>query len=141
ERGRSRGRARRVGGRGRMPGIAGGRPFPDRADPSRPAVRDSPTSNAPAINVGSTSLKHHLYEIDTEEVLASGVVERVGTAEARYRWQRGVERGESSLNAPDVKAARGAVLRELSGPDAVLRDASELTAVGHRVVHGGETLV
>lgn len=93
------------------------------------------------INVGSTSLKHHLYEMDTEEVLASGVVERVGTAEARYRWQRGSERGETTLHAPDVKAALEAVLRELSGPEGVLADASELQAVGHRVVHGGETLV
>src|SRR5690606_21740298 len=126
-------RARRVVGRGRIPGIAGGRPFPERSDPSRPAVRDSPTMKILVINVGSTSLKHHLYEMDTEEVLASGVVERVGTAEARYRWQRGVERGESSLNAPDVKAALGAVLRELSGPDEALRDASELTAVGHQL--------
>ena len=41
------------------------------------------------INVGSTSIKYRLYEMDREETLASGVVERVGSDRALHRWEVG----------------------------------------------------
>lgn len=68
------------------------------------------------INVGSTSVKYDLYEMDTEERLAHGSVERIGTAAA-------VEAAVSSI--ADRLGAK------LAG----------LAAIGHRVVHGGERLV
>src|SRR5687768_12590458 len=66
------------------------------------------------INVGSTSVKYHLYEMDREETLAEGVVERVKSA--------------------GLRAALDEVLAHVG-------DAGELRAVGHRVVHGGEKLL
>ncbi len=73
------------------------------------------------VNVGSTSVKYDLYEMDTEARLASGKVERVGSGE--------------------VRAALDSVLATLARDEGPLRDPSELGAVGHRVVHGGEELV
>jgi acetate kinase len=93
------------------------------------------------INVGSTSIKYHLYEMDTEEVLFGGAVERVGSAHALHKWSRGGTKSEETVSAPDVKAGLACVLSKLTGQGGVLADISELRAVGHRVVHGGEKLV
>ncbi len=93
------------------------------------------------INVGSTSIKYDLYEMDTETAIAGGAVERVGSSRAFHRWDvRGVQ-GEAPIDAPDVKAGLEGVLSRLTSSDGALRDVSELRAVGHRVVHGGESLV
>lgn len=86
------------------------------------------------INVGSSSVKYDLYEMDTELSLASGVVERVGGDQALHRSVVGAKREEANVTAPSVAAALSLVLDHLglSGDD--------LQAVGHRVVHGGESL-
>jgi acetate kinase len=93
------------------------------------------------INVGSTSIKYQLYEMDTEEILAGGVVERVGSAHAIHKWRVGTTRSQAELSAPNTRAGLDAVLAQLTGPGGALKDVSELRAVGHRVVHGGEKLV
>ena len=92
------------------------------------------------INVGSTSVKYQLYEMDTEEILFGGSVERVGSPASLHRWQHGPNRNEAVFAAPTMKEALQAVLSALTGPGGALVDASELRAVGHRVVHGGEQL-
>src|SRR4051812_48684691 len=93
------------------------------------------------INVGSTSLKYQLYEMDTEAIIAGGVVERVGSAQALHKWRVGSTRSQAALEAPNIRAALEAMLKELTGSMGALADVRELRAVGHRVVHGGEKLV
>ncbi|HEX8704968.1 MAG TPA: acetate/propionate family kinase [Myxococcaceae bacterium] len=93
------------------------------------------------INVGSTSIKYQLYQMDTEEILAGGVVERVGSAHALHKWRVGTTRSQAELAAPNTRSGLDAVLAQLTGPGGALKDVSELRAVGHRVVHGGEKLV
>jgi acetate kinase len=93
------------------------------------------------INVGSTSVKYNLYEMDTEEAVAGGIVERVGSAQARHKWRVGTKSTEALVAAPTMRAGMEVVLKELIGPNGALKDVSELRAVGHRVVHGGESLV
>ena len=93
------------------------------------------------VNVGSTSIKYDLYEMDTETALAGGSVERVGFPEAIHRWTVGSTTGEAKVEAPTVRAGLDAVLQQLTRAGGVLGDASELRAVGHRVVHGGEKLI
>lgn len=109
------------------------------------------------VNVGSTSIKYDLFEMDTETALAGGSVERVGTPEALHRWTVGAVTGETKIAALTVRAGLDEVLRQLTAGGAnsppgngggasssatgILADASELRAVGHRVVHGGEKLV
>ncbi len=93
------------------------------------------------LNVGSTSVKYHLFEMDTEETLASGIVERVGKPDALHVWRVGEQRHESRVSAPDARAALDAVLAALGGDGGVLGRDGGIRAVGHRVVHGGEKLV
>ena len=45
------------------------------------------------INVGSTSVKYNLYEMDTEATLARGAVERVGSPESLHKWEAGGSKG------------------------------------------------
>ncbi|MBK7973946.1 MAG: acetate/propionate family kinase [Deltaproteobacteria bacterium] len=93
------------------------------------------------LNVGSTSVKYHLFEMDTEETLASGVVDRVGRPGSRHTWHVGDERFEAEIAAPDARAAIDAVITALAGEGGVLAGGVEIGAVGHRVVHGGEKLI
>lgn len=94
------------------------------------------------VNVGSTSVKYNLYEMDTEARLAVGVVERVGTPEAVHVHETGREpvlgTAGAAKNATDALRAILAHLTRAGGP---LPDPSALGAVGHRVVHGGERLI
>jgi acetate kinase len=86
------------------------------------------------INVGSTSVKYDLYEMDTEDSLARGRVERVGTDAAEH--VRGDER--TRVDGRNVEAALRAIVESLKqGPLAN----NGIALVGHRVVHGGERLI
>lgn len=88
------------------------------------------------LNVGSTSVKYNLYEMDTEARLADGRVERVGTAEALH-----VHGGnKDQVDGRTAEDALRAILAHLSREGGPLGSAG-LAAVGHRVVHGGEQLI
>jgi len=94
------------------------------------------------VNVGSTSVKYDLYEMDTEARLATGKVERLGTPEARASHvDEAGARTQGAVQAADARAAFGVILAHLSRAGGPLPDPSALGAVGHRVVHGGEELV
>ncbi len=92
------------------------------------------------VNVGSTSVKYNLYEMNTEARLAAGTVERVGTPNAEHVHEGGRDKvtftGDKAT-AADVQRAILAHLTRAGGP---LADGA-LGAVGHRVVHGGERLI
>src|SRR5262245_51839067 len=92
------------------------------------------------INVGSTSLKYDLFDMDTERGLAGGAVERLGSQAALHRYEVAGAKGEDPIDAPTVRAGLEAVLKTL-GQAGALADLADLRAVGHRVVHGGEKLV
>ncbi len=88
------------------------------------------------VNVGSTSVKYNLYEMDTEARLAVGRAERIGTADAVHVH----DEGSVTIDGSIVGALR-AILEHLTRPGGPLPDPSSLGAVGHRVVHGGERLI
>ena len=89
------------------------------------------------VNVGSTSVKYNLYEMDTESRLAVGKAERMGTPDAVHIH----ENGSSSVNGGSVADALKAILEHLTRPGGPLPEPGALGAVGHRVVHGGEKLI
>ncbi|MBA3460431.1 MAG: acetate/propionate family kinase [Deltaproteobacteria bacterium] len=89
------------------------------------------------VNVGSTSVKYNLYEMDTEDRLAVGRAERMGTPDAVHIH----EGGEVQVDGTSVSNALRAILEHLTRPGGPLPDPSALGAVGHRVVHGGEQLI
>jgi acetate kinase len=95
------------------------------------------------LNCGSSSVKYEVFDIDNraETVLASGIVEEVGLGSSSLTHRRpGHDKvTRTDLPVKDHKAAIEMVLNILVSDDCgVLEAASELEAVGHRVVHGGE---
>ncbi len=102
------------------------------------------------LNCGSSSIKYQLFEMPARTLLAKGMVERIGDAEAAMIHQ---ERGDSqrqAVVAADHDQAMEAILGRLMPPSAGSGDPrtteqgrgggddEAIGAVGHRVVHGGE---
>lgn len=86
------------------------------------------------INSGSSSLKFSLLEVESESVIASGIAERLGTTEASLKLRGNDSRKiEEPLPNADHRAALRRVIDHLR---ALL--ASDVDALGHRIVHGGE---
>ncbi len=91
------------------------------------------------INAGSSSVKYYLYQMPEAEVLARGSVERIGEKVSKLTHVFGNQTQGRDVNTPDVNGAVHLVLDTLVEPEAGgLDDISEVGAVGHRVVHGGE---
>ena len=91
------------------------------------------------INAGSSSLKYQLIVTENGDVLAKGVVERIGMEGASIQHSKNDEKKvfEESLKNHGVAVDR--VLQILADPkDGVISSMDEIDAVGHRVVHGGE---
>jgi len=92
------------------------------------------------LNSGSSSLKYQLIESDTEEVLAKGLAERIGLKEGALKYESmGNGRKEITAVLPNHDVAMDLVFKVLTDPsDGAISSISEIAAVGHRVVHGGE---
>ena len=90
------------------------------------------------INAGSSSLKYQLIEIENQKVLAKGVCERIGI-DGSVLNHTGSEKVEIKEPMPTHKEAIKLVLDALINPKyGVIKDMSEIAAVGHRVLHAGE---
>lgn len=92
------------------------------------------------LNCGSSSVKYQFLNMETESVLAIGKVERVGMDDAIFEYT-----GQNGEEIKDVRSildhttAIKQVLSALTNKEyGVISDPSEISAVGHRVVHGGE---
>ena len=92
------------------------------------------------INSGSSSLKYQLINMKTETVLAKGLCDRIGLEKSFLKHAKGNEDSKVyEKDLPDHKAAIKEVLNALTDAETgVISDMSEIKAVGHRVVHGGE---
>ncbi len=92
------------------------------------------------INAGSSSLKFTLFSMANEEMLAKGLVERLGSDSPNLVYKRADgKKSESNLNIKNYTEAIASVCDKLLDPEiGVISDKSEVKAIGHRVVHGGE---
>ncbi|MGF7431778.1 acetate kinase [Thermoanaerobacterium thermosaccharolyticum] len=91
------------------------------------------------INCGSSSLKYQLIESDDGSVLAKGLAERIGINDSLLTHNANGEKIKIKKDMKDHKDAIKLVLDALVNSDyGVIKDMSEIDAVGHRVVHGGE---
>ncbi len=91
------------------------------------------------INAGSSSIKFQLFEMPAASVVAKGMVERIGEANSRLILTSDGKTHQDEQTISDHESAMDLILAALVAPDtAVLKEISEITAVGHRVVHGGE---
>ena len=95
--------------------------------------------NILVINCGSSSLKYQLINSETEGVLAKGLCERIGIDGMLTYQPEGGEKEKSEIAMPTHTEAINAVLEALTNEKSgVIKSLSEVGAVGHRVVHGGE---
>jgi acetate kinase len=96
------------------------------------------------INSGSSSIKYQVIEMKTETVLATGLVERIGEETGRLKnvfLPGTATQRETVLEQPipDHYSGMMLVISLLTDKEqGIIKDTSEITAIGHRVVHGGE---
>ncbi len=93
------------------------------------------------LNCGSSSAKYQVYDWDNKDVLGVGVIERIGQDNSNLEHKTpGRDDFESHKSCPDHKAAVAWIMETLVDPDhGCLDNMSSVVAVGHRMVHGGET--
>jgi acetate kinase len=94
------------------------------------------------INSGSSSIKYKLYRSDTWRSVAAGTLTRIGEPEGEIKCRWTVEDGEDrtrvqNLPIPNHRVGLDRIVAGLR-ENGALADVSELVAIGHRVVHGGE---
>ena len=93
------------------------------------------------LNCGSSSIKYALYNMDTKEVMTSGGAERVGLdgAFVKVKMANG-EKKQIMHDIPEHTEGVKFIFSLLTDPEiGVIKDLKEIDAVGHRMVHGGET--
>lgn len=96
--------------------------------------------NILVINCGSSSLKFQLIDSKSEQVIAKGLCERIGIEGSRIVYQKpGMDKKMTQAPMEDHKVAIRMVIDALTDAEmGVVSSLSEIGAVGHRIVHGGE---
>ena len=93
------------------------------------------------LNCGSSSLKYQLINMENDEVLASGKYERIGEDEAFITHKVNGQKIEIKHPAKTHEEAVDFTLKQLINPEyKVIDSLDEITAIGHRLVHGGEKI-
>ncbi len=93
------------------------------------------------INAGSSSLKYQLFDMDTGNVIAKGLCEKIGIGGAITHKRPGKEDYQAEVTFRDHDDAIALVLKLLTDPTlGVIADLAEIDAIGNRVAHGGEKL-
>ena len=93
------------------------------------------------LNCGSSSLKYQLINMENEEVLASGKYERIGEDEAFITHKVNGQKIEIKHPAKTHEEAVDFTLKQLINPEyKVIDSLEEISAIGHRLVHGGEKI-
>ena len=98
------------------------------------------------INAGSSSCKYQLFNMDDQSVLCSGVVERIGQPMGKlsHKIAPGTDKEEKIVvERPfptHVEGMEDVISLLLDSEKGVIQDKSEISAIGHRVLHGGEAI-
>ncbi|MBU1013507.1 MAG: acetate kinase [Bacteroidetes bacterium] len=92
------------------------------------------------LNCGSSSIKYQLFNIENEELLVKGIIEKIGLENSIVKYEKSDGyKIKLELNIPNHQTGIEKVLELLTSKEnGSLKDINEITAVGHRVVHGGE---
>ncbi len=94
------------------------------------------------INTGSSSIKYVLFEMTNHQVLAKGLVDRIGEANSSLTnstFIPEVNKTRLETSIPNHSEGLELVVKTLTDPQTgIIKDTNEIMAVGHRVVHGGE---
>ena len=91
------------------------------------------------INSGSSSIKFQLIDFENRVVIAKGLCERIGLDNSKLNYTFGEEKKSVALEIHDHAEGINQIINILIDPEkGVIREKSEIDAVGHRVVHAGE---
>ncbi|MCD4706979.1 MAG: acetate kinase [Candidatus Sabulitectum sp.] len=91
------------------------------------------------INSGSSSIKFQIIDRDSEEMVASGLLERIGISDGRMKYKCGEKKIVVDKPIPDHETGLDMVLTTIVDPEiGAVKSLDEIGACGHRVVHGGE---
>ncbi len=113
--------------------------FRESTDPYGLQLKGERPEKILVINCGSSSLKYTFFDTENESSTARGQVERIGIAGTNLTHRGPSGEVKRDLAGGGYEEAFKAMLQELTSADnGVIRDPSEITVVGHRVVHGGE---
>jgi len=113
--------------------------FRKSADPYGLQLKGERPEKILVINCGSSSLKYSFFDSENETNTVRGQVERIGIAGTRLIHKGKTGEVIRELPGGGFEEALKAMLKEFTGKDnGVIKDPSEITLVGHRVVHGGE---
>ncbi len=88
------------------------------------------------VNCGSSSLKYQLIDMEEENVLASGKCDRIGIKDSFVEYKKGEEEKTHKIDLPNHTIAFEEVVKYLLDEKiGAIKDLSEISAIGHRVVH------
>lgn len=92
------------------------------------------------LNCGSSSAKYQVYDWNNKKVLSVGVVERIGLEYSTIEQKsEGKPTYNERFSSPTHKEAIELILKMICSPEyGVIKNLSDIGAVGHRVLHGGE---
>ncbi len=91
------------------------------------------------VNAGSSSLKYQLIDMQDERTMAKGLIERIGIPGSRLKQTVGDDKYLVEMPMKDHIEASTQMIKALTDPrHGVVKSMDEISAVGHRVVHGGE---
>ncbi len=94
------------------------------------------------VNAGSSSLKYQLFDMDTQTVAAKGLCERIGIDGRLTHTSTGKEKIQKDIPMPTHAQAVSALVASLTDKEhGCISDMAEISAVGHRIVHGGPWLI
>ncbi len=94
------------------------------------------------LNCGSSSLKYQLINMENEEVIASGKYERIGEQEAFITHKVNGAKHQIDHPAMNHEEAIDFTLKQLVNPEyKVIDSLDEISAIGHRIVNGGEKII
>jgi len=136
--------SRLISERSRQSGADAGRElaaaaFRKNEDPYGFALSSEKPMKVLVVNCGSSSLKYQLFDTVADGKSVRGTVERIGTDRTRHTYTCGTDTRSETLPSGSHAEAFEAVMVALRSLDTLkLKDISEIGAVGHRVVHGGE---
>jgi acetate kinase len=94
------------------------------------------------INCGSSTIKYQLYTPDVQQVVAKGMVSRIGEPSSYVEQQACRQRVRHDLPVPNHRTAFEIAIQYLLHPNyGAIADINEIQAVGHRAVHGADVFV
>lgn len=96
--------------------------------------------NVLIINAGSSSIKYQLILMPSETVVCQGIVERIGAQDAIFTYRTDTAEVNKTMEIKNHREGLERIAKLLVDPKiGVLKNAGEIDAVGHRVVHGGNS--